>query len=147
MAGTPFETIYKRFFQKVDDFTLLELQPEDAEELLEGYLEMSCADIREARIGGLEYDLENKCFKHELTNLELELTALGLAMHWIETQRNSALLTKQLVNSKEVQYFSQRTHLLGLMDLYDKLRKDRNHLLSRYKTLNNTYLGNEIVLS
>lgn len=147
MAATTFEEVYDRFFKRVTDYTFAELAPEDSEEVLFSLLEASVATIRELRIGSFEYDEVAKKFKHELSNLELQVAVLGMIETWLDREKNSVLYTQQFIGSKQLNFFNQRTHLLGLVDAEDKVRRDRNRLLSRYKTLHNTYLENEVVLS
>lgn len=147
MAATTFEEVYDRFFKRVTDYTFAELEPEDSEEILFSLLEASVSTVRELRIGSYEYDESAKAFKHELTNLELQIAVLGMIETWLDREKNSVLYTQQFIGSKQLNFFNQRTHLLGLVDAEDKVRRDRNRLLSRYKTLHNTYLENEVVLS
>lgn len=145
--ATTFEQVYDRFFKKVTDYTFAELTPADSEDILFSLLETSVATIRELRIGSFNYDEVAKEFEFDLSHLELQIAVLGMVEAWLEREKNSVLYTQQFIGSKQLTFFNQRTHLLGLVEASDKVRKDRNRLLSRYKTLNNTYLGNEVVLT
>lgn len=144
--GTSFEKIYDGFLKKVTDYSLGELNPEDAEDILFSLLESSVNTIREFRIGSFEYDENAKCFNHVLTHIEEQVAILGMLEFWIGREKSSALYTQQFIATKEQNFFQQRLHMQTLSDIEDKIRRDRNRLLSRYKVLNNTYLENEVVL-
>lgn len=144
--ATSFEKVYQRFTQKITDYKLLEIADNTVEEMMEGWLLSSLSKQRELRKGAYAYDPDTREFIHDLVDVEIELLALGMAQEWIEPQINSITLTAQFVSSNEEKFYAQHNHLNMLMNLQDKIKKEKKWLLSSYKSFHNKYLGTTEVI-
>lgn len=141
--ATSFKRIYRRFLQKIEDPQFAEMSNDDVIELFNGWLMTSIAKVRELKIGGFELNEDETAFACNLSNLEIEILALGMAQEYLQPQITSVTLTKHFITTKEQVFFAQHNHLNSLDNLYDRLKKEKKQLISRYKTLHNAYLETE----
>lgn len=101
--GTSFDVIYSRFLQKIEDYRLTELDDADIDKMMFGWLLSAIAQIRELKVSGFTFNDTDTAFSYKLSNLEIEVLALGMVQEWLEPQLESVLLTRQFVSSKEEQ--------------------------------------------
>ena len=141
--ATSFKRIYRRFLQKVDDPVFAEMSNDDVMELFNGWLMTSIAKIRELKLGGFELNEDETAFACNLSNLEIEILAMGMEQEYLAPMIDSITLTKHFITTKEQVFFAQHNHLNGLEALYDRVKKEKKQLISRYKTLHNDYLETE----
>lgn len=152
--ATAFAEIYARFSNKITDYVLMELSDEDAVEIMYGYLISAVSKLRDVRDGAFAYTDEDTIededgeevligphFLAELSDTEKELLTLGMMQEWMEPRIQNVLNTNQFISSKETNFYSQRTHFEGLLDMQKKIKLDKDHLLTQYKVLHNDYLG------
>ena len=139
--ATPYEKIYDRFSQKITDFNLVEVDDYSLEKMLHGWLNSSIVNVRkrERDLSLRDDDLQE--FQEDLSDLEIELLALGMKLAWIDQYLNSTENVLQFIGGKEEKYYSQANHISELRELRkDTLRE--MHSLHNYDTYaNNSYFN------
>ena len=96
---TSYEKIYNRFLSRTTDFNLAELDDYTLNEMLKNWL---CSAIIKARTeSDLSRDDENEVFVNELTDLDVELLAMGMTLAWLDQTLNSTELTLMMLGGKE----------------------------------------------
>lgn len=121
--GTPYEKVYDRFLSRTTDFNLAELDDYTLSEMLKSWL---CSAIVKVRTSSdlSKRDDENEVFENDLTDMDVELIAMGMTIAWLDQTLNSTELTLQFVGGKEEKYYSQSAHISELRALRaDTLRE------------------------
>lgn len=99
--ATPYEKIYNRFSQKITDFNLVEVDDYSLSEMLLGWLNSSIVNVRKREHDLSLRDDEVQEFNEDLSDLEIELLALGMKLAWIDQYLNSTENVLQFVGGKE----------------------------------------------
>ena len=97
--ATPYEKIYNRFLSRTTDFNLAELDDYTLNEMLKSWL---CSAIIKTRTAtNLSRNDEDEVFENDLTDLDVELLAMGMTIAWLDQTLNSTELTLQFLGGKE----------------------------------------------
>ena len=140
--ATPYENVYKRFLQKVKDFNLAELDDHSFDEMMQDWLNSSIVRTRKCQHNlSLRDDVAQE-FQEDLSDLEIELLALGMVDAWVTPMLNSTELTLQFIGGKEEKYFSQSQQLAELRNLKKENILEMNRLHNYYTYTNNSYFDN-----
>ena len=99
--ATPYEKIYNRFSQKITDFNLTEVDDYSLDEMLQSWLNSSIVRIRKCQHDLSKRDDEIQEFEEDLSDLEVELLAMGMAISWLDQSLNSTELTLMMIGGKE----------------------------------------------
>ena len=137
--ATPYEKIYNRFSQKISDFNLVEADDHSLGEMLQGWLNSSIVRIRKCQHDLSKRNDELQEFEEDLSDLEIELLALGMVDAWVTPMLNSTELTLQFIGGKEEKYYSQSQQLAELRNLKKENSLEMNHLHNYYTYTNNSY--------
>lgn len=139
--ATPYEKIYNRFLNRTTDFNLVDLDDYTLSEMLKGWL---CTAIVNARVSSdlSVRDDGAEVFDADLTDLEIELLAMGMTMAWLDQTINSTELILQFIGGKEEKYFSQANHMTALLKLREETRLEMKRLHSYNTYTNNSYFDN-----
>lgn len=139
--ATPYEKIYNRFLNRTTDFNLVEMDDYTLSEMLKGWL---CTAIVNARVSSdlSARDDEAETFNVDLTDLDIELLAMGMTMAWLDQTLNSTELTLQFIGGKEEKYYSQANHIAELRALREDTRLEMKRLHSYNTYTNNPYFNN-----
>ena len=137
--ATPYDKIYSRFFQKVTDFNLADVDDASLDEMLQGWLNSAVIRVRKCQHDLSKRDDELQEFKEDLSDLEIELLACGMVDSWLAPQLASTELTLQFIGGKEEKYYSQSAHLKELRDLKESNLLEMNRLHNYYTYTNNSY--------
>ena len=97
--GTPYEKIYNRFLNRTTDFNLASLDNDTLRSMLKEWLHSSIVQVRTS--SDLSYDDELEVFNNNLSNLDIELLAMGMTMSWLDQTLNSTELTLMMLGGKE----------------------------------------------
>ena len=131
---TSYEKVYGRFLNSTTDFNLAELDDHTLNEMLKDWLHSAIVKTR--TFGDLTRDDNNEVFVNDLSDLDVELLAMGMTLAWINTSLNSTELTHQFLGGKEEKFYSQANHIEQLRELRaDTLREIQK--LYTYATYNN----------
>lgn len=137
--ATPYENIYKRFFQKMTDFNLVEIDDYTLEDMLQGWLNSSIVRIRKCQHDLSKKNNELQEFEEDLSDLEIELLSMGMLDAWISQYLNSTELVSQFIGGKEEKWFSQASHIAELRSVREQNLLDMNRLHNYYTYTNNSY--------
>ena len=137
--ATPYDKIYSRFFQKVTDFNLAEIDDASLDEMLQGWLNSAVIRVRKCQHDLSKRDDELQEFEEDLSDLEIELLALGMVDAWVTPMLNSTELTLQFIGGKEEKYYSQSQMLSELRNLKKENSLEMNRLHNYYTYTNNSY--------
>jgi hypothetical protein len=97
--ATPYEKIYNRFLNRTTDFNLAALDDDTLRLMLKGWLHSAVVQVRTTNY--LSYDDELEVFNNDLSNLDIELLAMGMTMAWLDQTLNSTELTLMMLGGKE----------------------------------------------
>lgn len=137
--ATPYTKIYDRFLQKVTDFNLAEVDDSSFDEMLQGWLDSSIVRIRKCQHDLSKRDDELQEFNEDLSDLEIELLALGMVDSWLCQYLNSTELTLMMLGGKEEKYYSQAAHIKELSALREQNLLEMQRLHNYYTYTNNSY--------
>ena len=137
--ATPYEKIYSRFLNSVTDFNLAELDDHTLNELLKDWLHKSI--VRTRTLSNLSRDNENEAFNSDLSDLDIELLALGMKLAWLDQTLGSTELTLQFIGGKEEKYYSQANHIAELRALREDTKLEMQKLHSYNTYTNSSYFN------
>lgn len=136
--ATPFETVYGRFLNRTTDFNLVELDDHTLNEMLKGWLHSAIIRVRTSSDLSKRDD-ENEVFENDLTDMDVELLAMGMTLAWLDQTLNSTELTLQFIGGKEQKYFSQSAHISELRALRADTLREMQQLYTYNTYTNNDY--------
>ena len=137
--ATPYEKVYNRFLQKISDFNLAEADDYSFDEMINGWLNSAVIRVRKCQHDLSKRDDEFQEFEEDLSDLEIELLALGMVDAWVTPMLNSTELTLQFIGGKEEKYYSQSQMLSELRNLKKENSLEMNRLHNYYTYTNNSY--------
>ena len=137
--ATPYEKVYNRFLQKISDFNLAEVDDYSFDKMISGWLNSAVIRVRKCQHDLSKRDDELQEFEEDLSDLEIELLALGMVDAWVSPMLNSTELTLQFVGGKEEKYYSQSQMLSELRNLKKENSLEMNRLHNYYTYTNNSY--------
>lgn len=137
--ATPYEIIYNRFSQKITDFNLVEVDDYSLDKMLLGWLNSSIVNVRKREHNLSLRDDEAQEFQEDLSDLEIELLALGMKLAWVDQYLNSTELVLQFVGGKEEKYYSQSAHIAELRELRKDTLREMNSLHNYDTYVNGSY--------
>lgn len=140
--ATPYEKIYDRFVQKITDFNLVEVDDYSFNKMLNGWLDSAVIRVRKCQHDLSKRDDEIQEFEEDLSDLEVELLALGMVDAWVSPMLNSTELTLQFIGGKEEKYYSQSQMLAELRNLKRENALEMNRLHNYHTYINNSYFDN-----
>ncbi|HBN04395.1 MAG TPA: hypothetical protein DD434_01210, partial [Bacteroidales bacterium] len=83
--ATPFQDIYDKFLNYIEDVELAKLYDEELEYLLENYLSRAVSlDFKQCKKNLNNVDKDLKQFNEDLTSEEQWIIATGMVMSWLE---------------------------------------------------------------
>lgn len=137
--ATPYEKVYNRFLQKISDFNLAEADDYSFDEMINGWLNSAVIRVRKCQHDLSKRDDELQEFEEDLSDLEIELLALGMVDAWVTPMLNSTELTLQFIGGKEEKYYSQSQMLSELRNLKKENSLEMNRLHNYYTYTSNSY--------
>ena len=136
--ATPYEKIYDRFLARTTDFNLAELDDYTLNEMLGNWLRSAIVNVRTSTNLSARDD-ESEVFSNDLSDLDVELLAMGMTMAWLDQTLNSTELTLMMIGGKEERYYSQSNHIAELRALREDTRLEMKRLHSYSTYTNNSY--------
>lgn len=139
--ATPYEKVYKRFLNSIQDFNLPELDDVTFENMLLEWLSSAIVKSRKCDSDLSLRDDEAQEFEEDLTDTEIEILALGMKLEWVSQYLNSTELTQQFIGGKEEKFYSQSSHIAQLRELRDDVVRQMNSLHNYHTYTNNEYFN------
>ena len=137
---TSYEKVYNRFLSRTTDFNLGDLDDYTLSEMLKSWL--NSAIIRTRTKSNLSArDEENEVFESDLSDLDVELLAMGMTIAWLDQTLNSTELTLQFIGGKEEKYYSQANHISELRALRADTLREMQQLYTYDTYLDNDYFN------
>ena len=136
--ATPYETVYNRFAQKITDFNLVELDDYTLSDMLKHWLNSAIVNARTS-VNLSDRDDDYEVFNNDLSDVDIELLAMGMTLAWLDQTLNSTELTLQFIGGKEEKYYSQANHIAELRALREDIRLEMKRLHSYNTYTNNSY--------
>lgn len=134
---TSYSTVYGRFLNSITDFNLVELDDHTLNEMLKDWLYTA---IVKSRIStDLTHDDEKQVFQSNLSELEIELLAMGMKLAWLDQTLNSTENTLMFIGGKEEKFFSQANHIAELRALRADTLCEMQKLYTYSTYTNNSY--------
>ena len=135
--GTPYEKVYGRFLNSTTDFNLAELDDHTLNEMLKEWLHSAIVKTRTS--SDLTRDDENEVFNNDLSDLDIELLAMGMRLAWLDQRINSTEYTSLFVGGKEEKFYSPSSQLSELRSLRADTLREMQQLYTYETYVNNDY--------
>lgn len=139
--ATPYEKIYNRFSQKITDFNLTEVDDYSLDEMLQSWLNSSIVRIRKCQHDLSKRDDEIQEFEEDLSDLEIELLAMGMVDSWVSQYLQSTELVSQFVGGKEEKFYAQSSHIAELRAVKEQNILEMNRLHNYFTYTNSSYFN------
>ena len=136
--ATPYEKVYGRFLNRTTDFNLAELDDYTLNEMLKNWLHSAIIRVRTSSDLSVRDD-ENEVFENDLTDMDIELLAMGMTLAWLDQTLNSTELTLMMLGGKEEKFFSQSQHISELRALRTDTLREMQQLYTYDTYTNNDY--------
>ena len=133
--GTPYEKIYGRFLNHMTDFSLADLDDHTLSGMLKDWLHSAIVKTRTS--GDLTRDDENEVFNNGLSDLDIELIAMGMRLAWLDQRINSTEYTNLFVGGKEEKFYSPSSQLSELRALRADTLREMQQLYTYDTYVNN----------
>lgn len=130
---TSYSDIYSVFFSKVTDYSFLQLEEVDVEEILKPYLISSITKFKKR----CRLDLSDRIdmidqFNIDLSDEEIEILASLMIVEYLSPQIVNLELIRQNMSNKDWKLYSQANHLKELKDLRNESREEAERLIMEY---------------
>ena len=131
---TSYDVVYKRFLNSTTDFNLAEFDDYTLNEMMKEWL---CSAVVKVRTSSdLSRDDEDEVFNKDLSDLDIELLAMGMRLGWLDQRINSTEYTNLFVAGKEEKFYSPSSQLSELRSLRADTLREMQQLYT-YSTYNN----------
>lgn len=137
--ATSYDNIYDRFVNKITDFNIVELDDYSLGDMLKGWLKSAIVRSRKCQHDLSKRDDELQEFEEDLSDLEIELLAMGMVDAWLSQYLNSTENVLQFIGGKEEKYYSQANHIAEIRALREQNLIEMNRLHNYYTYTNNSY--------
>lgn len=135
---TSYEKVYNRFLNSTTDFNLVELDDYTLNEMLKGWLHTSIVKTRTSSDLTARDD-KTEVFSSDLSDLDIELLAMGMRLAWLDQSLNSTENTLMFIGGKEEKFFSQANHIAELRSLRADTLREMQQLYTYSTYTNNSY--------
>ena len=97
---TQFETLYKRFLLRVEQYSFFDKEIDVRELILRSYLDQACYRFAPycKDVNLFDIDEENQRFNSELSPQVIYILVENMAVVWLKTQRDSEENTKNMLS-------------------------------------------------
>lgn len=134
---TSYEKVYDRFLNSMTDFYLADLDDYTLHEMLKEWLHSAIIKVRTSN--DLSYDDENEVFYNELSDMDIELLAMGMRLSWLDQRINSTEYTSLFVAGKEEKFYSPASQLSELRALRADTLREMQQIYTYSTYTNNSY--------
>ena len=136
---TSYEIVYGRFLNSTTDFNFVELDDHTLNEMLKDWLHSAIVKVRTS--SDLTHNDENEVFNSDLSDLDIELLAMGMRLAWLDQRINSTEYTNLFVAGKEEKFYSPSSQLSELRALRADTLREMQQLYTYSTYNNNSYFG------
>ena len=138
MASTSYDIVYDRFLNTMTDFDLAVLDDAVLKDMLKGWLLSAIVKVRTESDLSVRDDTKEE-FGTILSELDIELLAMGMKLAWLDQRINSTEYVSLFVGGKEEKFDSPSSQLAELRALRADTLREMQQLYT-YNTYNqNSY--------
>lgn len=131
--GTTFDEVFDIALWKFRDRDLLAFENEDRDSVLSRYLFAASAHaLMITHDPAFDIDYANKVFKAELTNVQIEILATGMAYEWYSRKVLNSETIRNRLSNKDYSNHSPGTLLESMTKLRDQLKYELDIKLNEY---------------
>ena len=135
---TSYSIIYDRFLNTITDFDLAALDDDVLSDMLKGWLNSAIVRVRTETNLSDRNDSENK-FVSDLSELDIELLAMGMKIAWLDQRIDSTEYTSLFVAGKEEKFYSPSSQLAELRALRADTLREMQQLYTYNTYSQNSY--------
>lgn len=136
---TSYENVYGRFLNTTTDFNLAELDDNTLRMMMKDWLHSAMVKVRTS--SDLSHDDENEVFNNDLSDMDIELLAMGMRLCWLDQKINSTEYTSLFVAGKEEKFYSPSSQLAELRAQRADTLREIQQLYTYNTYVNNDYFG------
>ena len=146
-----FESIYSRFYLRVEDYNMIGLKENLVNERMNGWMRSTLSKPYVRRLFDtltidedmeeLEYTMKFPVSDEEDQDFVEEVIAHGMVVEWLSPKYHSTLNTAQMFSNSEQKFYSQANHMSELKDMYHRAKNDLRKLIRDRGYINNSYLS------
>lgn len=136
---TSYEVVYRRFLNSTTDFNLVDLDDYTLNEMLKEWLHSAIVKTRTA--SDLSRDHDNESFNNDLSDLDIELLAMGMRLAWLDQRINSTEYTSLFVGGKEEKFYSPSSQLSELRALRSDTLREMQQLYTYDTYVSDSYFS------
>lgn len=134
---TSYEKVYGRFLNSTTDFNLVELDDDTLNQMLKEWLHSAIVKVRTS--SDLSCDDSAEVFNNELSELDIEILAMGMRLAWLDQRINSTEYVNLFVGGKEEKFYSPSSQLSELRALRADTLREMQQLHTYYTYTNDSY--------
>lgn len=136
--ATPFSEIYDRVYNKISDYSFLNLTQNEVEDILESYLLSSIVKFKKCKKDLSNRDQTLKQFNEDLTDEEKEILATLMCVEYLTPKLITSDLLQQRLSTKDYQLYSQANQIKEIREVRDKMKSEANQMMIRYSYSENS---------
>lgn len=130
--ATPFYNIHNMFLSEIKDYTLLDFDVEDREEILNDLRIKAETQFKQCKNNLSDKDEELKQYNLDLTIEEQLIIAILMKKFWMSDKIYNLSLLEQKMTPKDWKLTSQAEHLLRLTVLMKELNSEVSRMIVDY---------------
>lgn len=131
--ATAYTEIYKRFYDKISDYDLLDYNLDVREDMLERYLKAAQIEFEYVCKTDLtDNDDLLKQYNADLTEKEMEILAVGMLYNWYNPVIHNTDLTRTFLNTKDFNIHSSANLLTSLQESQKMIEYKYKKLIMDY---------------
>ena len=131
---TSYSIVYGRFLNSTTDFSFVDLDDSTLKEMLKEWLHSAIVKVRTP--SDLSCNDADEVFQNTLSDMDIELLAMGMRLAWLDQRINSTEYTSLFVGGKEQKFYSPSSQLAELRALRADTLREMQQLYT-YSTYNN----------
>lgn len=131
---TSYGVVYGRFLNSTTDFNFVDLDDHTLKTMLKEWLHSAIVKTRTST--DLSHDDDKEVFNNELSEMDVELLAMGMRLAWLDQRINSTEYTSLFVAGKEEKFYSPSSQLSELRALRADTLREMQQIYT-YSTYNN----------
>lgn len=136
--ATPFSEIYDRVYNKISDYSFLNLTQNEVEDILESYLLSSIVKFKKCKKDLSNRDQALKQFNEDLTDEEKEILSTLMCVEYLTPKLITSELLKQKLSTKDYQLYSQANQIKEIREVRDKMKSEANQMMISYSYSENS---------
>lgn len=125
-------------YNKISDYSFLNLTQNEVEDILESYLLSSIVKFKKCKKDLSNRDQALKQFNEDLTDEEKEILATLMCVEYLTPKLITSELLKQKLSTKDYQLYSQANQIKEIREVRDKMKSEANQMMISYSYSENS---------